>query len=514
MTNPAAAMKMLITYAICIPLAIFVGYLLTNPLDYGTLGFLTFVLAALISPIFIKWHYPILIFGLGCPISLFFLPTRPPLWQAVVVLSLSIAIVERTLSSSRRFISVPTMTVPLMFLLGTILLTMELTGGIGFHQLGSAGGGGKKYVYCFTGIAMFFALVSRGIPKNKRNLYIFLYFFSATLNIFGDIGPMLPQPFNYIGLLIPPSSAAFQSDADIRIIRFGLISSGCSAVLFWMLARHGIRGIFFGGNIWRFPAFCFLVMASQLGGFRSVLINFLLIFIILFFLERLHRTKLLFVFLLAGTMACALVVPFAGHLPKVMQRSLAVLPFVNINSEVRMDTEGSTEWRLKIWRALLPQIPQYLLLGKGYSFSEADWEYMGGGAFGGGQANAAAQLDSSQQALALSSDFHSGPLSTLIGFGIWGAIGMIWLVSATLWLLYRNYRYGDPELHTINAFLLANCITAVIIFLFIFGAFQNDIGTFAKLAGLSVALNWGVCRPQAKPATMQRIKPLPQPRAA
>ena len=179
-----------------------------------------------------------------------------------------------------------------------------------------------------------------------------------------------------------------------------------------------------------------------------------------------------------------------------------------------MDTEGSTEWRLKIWRALLPQIPQYLLLGKGYSFSEADWEYMGGGAFGGGQANAAAQLDSSQQALALSSDFHSGPLSTLIGFGIWGAIGMIWLVSATLWLLYRNYRYGDPELHTINAFLLANCITAVIIFLFIFGAFQNDIGTFAKLAGLSVALNWGVCRPQAKPATMQRIKPLPQPRAA
>ena len=513
MTNPAAAMKMLITYAVCIPLAIFVGYLLTNPMDYGTLGFLAFVIAALISPIFIKWHYPILIFGLGCPIVLFFLPTRPLMWQAVVVLSLSIAIVERTLSSGRRFISVPAMTMPLMFLLGTIILTMELTGGIGFHQLGSSGGGGKKYVYCFTGIAIFFALVSRGIPKNKRNFYIFIYFFSTTLCVLGDIGPKLPQPFNYINLLIPPSGQAFEANTALGSTRFGLISAGCNAALSWMLARFGIRGIFFVASPWRLPAFCFLTAASQLGGFRSVLIAFIIVFVFLFFLERLHRTKLLFIFLLGGALTTAFMVPFAGHLPKVMQRSLAFLPFANVNPEVRMDADGSTEWRLQIWRDLLPQIPHYLLLGKGYSFTEADFQYMGGGAFAG-QANAAAQLDSSQQALALSSDFHSGPLSTLIGFGIWGVIGMLWLMAATLWLLYRNYRYGDMELQTINAFLLASCVTSIIIFLFVFGAFQNDIGNFAKLAGLSVALNWGVCRPQANPVTVQRIKPLLQPRAA
>ena len=513
MTNPAAAMKMLITYAVCIPLAIFVGYLLTNPMDYGALGFLAFVLAALISPIFIKWHYPILIFGIGCPMIMFFLPGRPPMWQVVVAVSLSIAIVERTLSSGRRFISVPAMTAPLMFLLGTIILTMELTGGIGFHQLGSSGGGGQKYVYCFTGIAMFFALVSRGIPKNKRNFYIFIYFFSATLNIFGDIGPMLPPPLNYVNLLIAPSGAALQSDAALGVSRFGAISSGCNAVLLWMLAKYGIRGIFLSGTVWRLPAFCLLTAASQLGGYRSALITFLIVFIFLFFLERLHRSKLVFVFLLGGALAGALLVPFAGHLPKVMQRSLAFLPFANVNSEVRMDAEGSSEWRLAIWRGLLPQIPQYLLLGKGYSFTEADWEYMGGGAYAG-QANAAAQLDATQQALALSSDFHSGPLSTLIGFGIWGAIGMIWLMAATLRLLYRNYRYGDPELKTINAFLLANCFTTIILFLFVMGAFQNDIGNFAKFAGLSVALNWGVRQPQSKPIAVQRIKPLPQTQAA
>jgi len=202
-----------------------------------------------------------------------------------------------------------------------------------------------------------------------------------------------------------------------------------------------------------------------------------------------------------------LLVPFARHFPYTIQRSLAFLPFVNLDSTVRMDAESSSEWRLNMWRDLLPQIPNYLLLGKGYSISEEDFEYMGSGA----QANASAMLDNSQQALALSSDFHSGPLSTLIGFGVWGAIGMLWLMVAVLWLLYRNYRYGDPELQTMNAFLLAGCFGSIILFFFVFGAFQNDIGNFAKMAGLSAALNWGVRGPQAKSVVMQRIKPLPQP---
>jgi len=510
MTNPAAAMKMLITYAVCIPLAIFIGYLLTNPMDYGTLGFLAFVLAALISPIFIKWHYPILIFGLGCPIVLFFLPARPPMWQAVVFSSLLIAIVERTLSNRRRFISLPAITMPLMFLLGVIIFTMELTGGIGFHQLGSSGGGGKKYVYCFAGVAMFFALTSREIPKDKRGLYIFLFFFSGILAFLGDIGPLLPQPFTYINLLIPPSGTTLQGDTTLGVTRLGMLSSSCGVVVSWMLARYGLRGILGDVRILRFPVFCLLVIASQLGGFRSAFIGLILVCFFLFFLEGLHRTKLLFVFLMVGALVAGLLVPFARHFPYTIQRSLAFLPFVNLDPTVRMDAEGSSEWRLKMWRDLLPQVPNYLLLGKGYSISEEDFEYMGSGA----QANASAMLDSSQQALALSSDFHSGPLSALIGFGVWGAIGILWLMAAVLWLLYRNYRYGDLELQTINAFLLAGCLTSIIIFFFVFGAFQNDIGNFAKIAGLSAALNWGVCGPQTKPAVVQRIKPLPQPQVA
>src|SRR3974390_2591359 len=134
MTTPAQAMRFLIAYAICIPFAIVVGYLLTNPMDSGTLGFLAVILAVLISPIFIKWHYPILVFGLACPAFCFFLPGKPPLGQVVVILSFGIAVLERTVSSQKRSVSVPVMIWPLLFLAAMIYVTAKLTGGINLHS--------------------------------------------------------------------------------------------------------------------------------------------------------------------------------------------------------------------------------------------------------------------------------------------------------------------------------------------------------------------------------------------
>ena len=113
MTNPTAAIRMLITYVVCIPVAITVGYLLTDPLDYGTLGFLGLLFAILLSPIFIRWHYPLLIFGLGCPMICFFIVGKPPLSQVMTVLSLGIAIIESILNSEKKFLRVPAMAWPL-----------------------------------------------------------------------------------------------------------------------------------------------------------------------------------------------------------------------------------------------------------------------------------------------------------------------------------------------------------------------------------------------------------------
>ena len=79
MTNPAQAIRSLVTYAVCIPLAIMMGYIMTevgdHP-DYSNLFVIGVVLVLLLSPIFIKWHYhPDFLPGLP---SLLLLPAGQP----------------------------------------------------------------------------------------------------------------------------------------------------------------------------------------------------------------------------------------------------------------------------------------------------------------------------------------------------------------------------------------------------------------------------------------------------
>jgi hypothetical protein len=106
------------------------------------------------------------------------------------------------------------------------------------------------------------------------------------------------------------------------------------------------------------------------------------------------------------------------------------------------------------------------------------------------------------------SDYHNGPLSVIITFGIFGVIGFIWFLVAACRGLYFNYRYGDPELHNINATLLALFLARILLFLFIFGGFYGDMAHFAGIIGLSLALNGGIRRFEPAPAVQKPAEPL------
>jgi hypothetical protein len=244
----------------------------------------------------------------------------------------------------------------------------------------------------------------------------------------------------------------------------------------------------------------------MLGGFRSFLLGALAIYALLFFLEGLHRSRLMPLLLLVGLLVAPPLAFFSDQLPLTFQRSMSFLP-LKWDASVVADAEGSTLWRENMWAALWPQVPGYLLLGKGLSISADDFQLIGGGAFAG----QIQSTDAGRGVYAISGDYHSGPLSTLIPFGIWGAIGILWLFAVSLFVAYRNYRYGDPELQTFNNFFLAVTIWAVFAFFFVFGAFDIAVSDGAKGLGFSLALNWGVCRPPPKPVSNPRIKPLPAP---
>jgi len=269
------------------------------------------------------------------------------------------------------------------------------------------------------------------------------------------------------------------------------------AFYYLLMAKYGLRGIFLSGKPWRI---LFLVVALGLillGGFRSSLMGVMGTFILLFFWEGLHRTPLLMVVILLGALGTTALVPLAHKLPFTFQRSLAFLP-LDLDAEARMSAEDSTQWRLNMWSALLPQIPPHLLLGKGLAFTPEEFEeLMAGNSI---LASTASSVDASQGSLAMAGDYHNGMLSLIIPFGIWGVITFFWFMVAGTRVLYLNAKYGRPDLLHANAFLLMLFGWEALNFASCLGGLQiaSELASFVGFLGLSISLNNGVRQPEGQ----------------
>ena len=196
-----------------------------------------------------------------------------------------------------------------------------------------------------------------------------------------------------------------------------------------------------------------------------------------------------------GLLGLLVVAPFANQMPDPIQRTLSFLP-VNISPQIRLEAESSTLWRVNMWKRVLPEIPRYFWLGKGCEANTL--EFASTVNFQG------RQLGSGTEAQEMSGDYHNGPLSVLIPFGVWGMIGWLWFLAAGTRVLYLNHRHGPARFQVANDFLLALFLARIILFFFVFGGFETDLSVFAGLVALGICLNGGVARPVKAPASTSR----------
>lgn len=508
MSNASALLRSLIVYGLCLPLAVTLGYLLANPLDLTTVAVVGILIFILMIPVFLRWHHAWLIASWNMSAVLFFLPGRPSVWLGMVAISFSIAVLQYTINRNMKFLHVPSVTRPLLFLAAVVLITMRLTGGIGLKAFGSSSYGGKNYILILGAILGYFALTSRQIPPKRAALYVSLFFLGGATLGFGDLPVFLPTGFSFLHLVFPllgSGAMALQGASMVgpsRITGLAFLSQAIFAV---MLARYGIRGIFLEpAKPWRAFLFIACCFGGLMGGFRSILIIFTMTFAVLFYLERLHHTRMLPAMVIIGLLGGTLVITFADRMPFAVQRSLAILP-VNIDPAARLSASVSSEWRLQMWREVVPQVPQYLILGKGYSFSGRELAMIQDTPRGG----------SGLESVELAGDYHNGPLSVIMPFGIFGAIGFLWFMWAGLRVTYQNYQFGDPAYHCANAYLFAFFLVKIIFFFTVFGALPVDLMMFAGLTGLSISLNGGVAKPAVVPqpkAVFNRFKLHPSAR--
>jgi hypothetical protein len=488
-----AALRTLIIYGIILPLAVFIGYVVAGDLSYSSFGLLAAIGLILLLPALLKWHYAALVFSLNSSVTIFFLPGQPTLWMLMGGINFGLAVLYRVMQKRRAFISAPSITIPLLAILAVVIITGKLRGGFSSMALGGSSYGGKGYYFIIGAIIAYFGLISQPIPVERAKHYVALFFLPIVVFSLGSTLIYFAGPsFYFLYLLFPVGFASFQAESETAgsVVRFAGIGSAAAAIANYLLATGGIRGVI--RNWWRLIVLILALLAGTLAGFRSVLLLFLVVFMILFVMEGLLRSPLFPALIVVMIIGFVVVSPFASKLPRAMQRTLSFLP-LDIDPFVRSDAEGSVAWRVEMWRAMLPELPKYIWIGKGYSISPTDL-YLAQQAALRGRAAA-------HEAALAAGDYHSGPLSLYVPFGSFGVLAFLAFLTAGLRATLLNYRYGNPGLRNINRFLFAYFVTKVIFFFGVFGGFYGDMPQLTGLLGLCIALNGGICR---KPEVVQR----------
>ena len=467
-----------------LPLAVLLGYFVAEPMELGSIAVVGGVLGVLSIPLLMRWYYPVLVFCWNATISPILLPGRPGLWAIMAFVGLLLAVLSRAINPKAQFISVPSVTGALLALTAVAVATALMTGGFGLAILGSEHVGGSRYFGMIAAIVGYFVLTSRRIPPSRAGLYVACFFLSGLTAVIPSIaaaaGPKFYFLFSIFAPVGPQEQLAAQDPMHYGMVRIGGLVLAGGAVYAYLLARFGIRGLLDLRRPWRLILFLAALGAGLFGGFRSYVALFGLTFIVLFFVEGLHRTRYLPALLGAVLVGGLIVLPQANRLPLVAQRALSFLPGRFDYAAVESG-EATLDWRWQMWKQVLPEVPRHLFRGKGFGFDPADL-YLAS------ESEHRFQSEFVAETITVG-DYHNGPLSILIPFGIYGMIAFLWLLIAGGRVLHRNFKFGSPEYRNVNALILA-AFTAHACFFFIgFGSLHSDMASFTGLLGMSVALN-------------------------
>jgi hypothetical protein len=482
------AFKGPVVFAVAISLALTLGFLVSSPdsLSFSLVGVIVLFFA---MPLLLKWHHAILIIFWNTAFNAFFLPGEPDIWLVAAAFSLGVAVLNHVMFQTK-FIRVPEMTRPLIFLSIVVSLTALYRGGISLRVMGGSSQGGKYYVYILGSVVGYFALTARRIPILKREKMTYIFFLSGVTFVLGNVVYVLGPSFYMLYYLVQSAVASGQAAADAGstdLERIQGLAQPCVAIISCLLAYYGLRGLFNWSKPWR-VLFLILPMAmSVFAGFRSISVFILLILGFQFYLEGLFRTRLFPLIAAALLLAIVPVWLLADKLPPVAQRAVSFLP-LKVAPGVREDARSSTEWRHQMWALIWKEVPKYIIMGKGYTIDPTDLFLVNEGIRMG--------IIGSYEGALMASDFHNGPLSVLIPFGALGVMAFVWVLGAGAWVLSKNFRYSEPRLLKVNTLLLSYYLAYTTLFLFLFGSLNGQLYIFLGLVGMSVSLNGGVRKPK------------------
>lgn len=362
---------------------------------------------------------------------------------------------------------------------------------IGLSSLASGGNiGGRPYVETAVALVAYLILAgqqAKGSLIEKLPRWIIIS--AGVLAVGGGVAAFIPQA----GIVLYQFYSGFLPDMgellDPYGEREGVGKSGylrplAFALAAYVVARCSPIRLMRPENFWLVAILAFATVLAALTAYRSALIAVGFYFIAASWLWLRGLGLILCGFLGVLFVAALISLQSFVPLPEKVQRSFAFLPG-NWDQRVEREAEGSVDWRVEMWEDVIygDNIKNWWI-GDGFGFPQSEVEYYG-------YLHRTKQISPQQLAeyYLITGGLHSGPLSAAKFVGVIG--GLLYLVLSfmviagylKLWKMLAGY----DSLNRLRVSVAFFGITAFYIpfkFVFIYGAYQNDLGPLIVSAGL------------------------------
>ncbi len=368
---------------------------------------------------------------------------------------------------------------------GVLLMTMAVRGW-GLQILGSDMWGGMFYPVMMLNVSLVFALPKLGMPARWWPLSLLGMGLLGLIPFAADVLAHSGVRLSFLDAFVPLTAELSPSDGpdpNRQSIRY---LGGSTSGLFLIIAvfiRYRFAYVFSFRGIWLISVVGAGIVMSLMGGSRTFSGMLILLILLIGALEKSITLPRVFAGLAAAGFLLLSATLLIRELPEAMQRSLSIIPGIEAAESVEGEASSTVSWRFLLWEEAWKQLPHYWLVGKGYAFSEREMQQVTG---------EYQKYDELAWAL-VTSAYHNGPLSMLIGLGIFGLITGVGLMTAAV---FRHWRFWgkpwqDARLQQAHRVMFAYLVVQVFIFILVYGdvhkSFPPLFFTMAILEGLMVS---------------------------
>jgi hypothetical protein len=374
-----------------------------------------------------------------------------------------------------------------MLMLTLMIAQAYMRNPVGLNVFGGDTVGGKGYVLYAIALASALILCGLRVPASDLKWVMRLSIAGGLLNlVISTLGVLVPTIGFYTG-------QSYTKADEVNYENREAIDTG-AATRIAFLAQ-------FGSNIALWvscyisplialvkPLWLMLILVSVAASLMAGYRNSIMIAGLTFLLGIAYRSGgtgvLLTSFMGMAGIALLAIINLLAPLPPNVQRALTFLPGT-WEQRYKDDAEGSTEWRVEVWKeALLTE--RWIhnkWLGDGLGFSAAELA-----AQMNDRKSARAGIsgfEAHRESVLASGDYHSGPVSSV---RVIGYIGLIVFLLAQIRLAFHAHhlitRCRHTEWFPLTLLIGIPIIVSPFIFVFIFGSFKNAAPTFLISCGL------------------------------